>query len=426
MEIDRTAAGGDGVGREPSGRVVFVPRTAPGDRVLAEILEERRRWARGRAVEWIARGPERREAPCPLYARCGGCRLQHLSLRVQRNAKRDLVRETLQRIGRVAVDVPEPIVAGGDLGYRNRVTFTLRRDRGAVKAGYRDFEEPGRLVDVEDCPLAEPAVREVWRAVRRYWEKDPSVLPDGAELRLTVRGSVERAVDLLVEGREAGDGAAVASLEAAVPGLVGCHLRKGESMVPLCGRETLPDRWQGLHFDLPPAVFLQVNREVSERMDRWLDQRVGDVSGRRILDLYCGVGARAIRWSLFGARVTGCEMSGPACRAAAGAAERAGAKVKLVADRVERCLPDLLPADVVVVNPPRGGLAPSVARRLAAGGAQGLAYVSCDPATLARDVERLAAGWRVREVQPFDAFPHTAHVETVVWLEPIGGGAIHA
>lgn len=421
VQVERIAAGGDGVGRELSGRVVFIPRTAPGDRVAVEILESRARWARGRVVEWLDVGPNRRQAPCPLYARCGGCRLQHLSPEAQRESKRELVRETLRRIGKVAIQVPQPLAAGEELGYRNRTTFTLRGENGRIVAGYHDFETPGRIMPVDDCLLAEESVRRAWSHLRGCWDEAIGPLPDGEETRVTVRGSALGAVDILFEGARPVSAERLAPLLLTVPGLVGCHeVVNGEARW-VCGEATLPDRWQSLDFDLPPGVFLQVNREISNRMDEWLDSKVGAIRGQRVLDLYSGVGARAVRWALAGGTVTACEVSRPACQAGRRAAARAGAAVEYVASRVESCLADLLPADLVVVNPPRAGLSAAVTQLLAAGGADRLAYVSCDPATLARDLERLSAGWRVADVQPFDAFPQTAHVETIALLERDAG-----
>jgi 23S rRNA (uracil1939-C5)-methyltransferase len=153
-------------------------------------------------------------------------------------------------------------------------------------------------------------------------------------------------------------------------------------------------------------------------MDRWLDERVGEVAGMRILDLYSGVGARAIRWAAQGASVVACEMQPGASAAGRKAALAAGVELEHRCGRVEALISHLLPADLVVVNPPRAGLDRRVATELASARCGRLAYVSCDPATLARDVARLATGWRVLELQTFDAFPQTAHVETIAWLAP--------
>jgi len=417
VHVERIAGGGDGVGREDSGRVVFVPRTAPGDVVRVEIVQAKAHWARGRVREYLKQGAGRRSAPCPVYDECGGCRLQHLIPAEQRQAKRDLVQEALRRIGGFDIPVPDLIAVGSELGYRNRVTFSSHGRSGNVKAGFRRIDDPSSVIDVRLCLLAETPIQSAWAELREAWEGGICDPPSGPDTRLTIRAAMNGAVDLLVNGGEPFASDTLRSLMERVPGLVGCHhVRPGRPPKTLVGEETLLDRWQEIEFDLPADVFLQVNRRVSAEMDRWLEARVGDLDGRRVLDLYSGVGARAIRWASQGAQVTACEVSKRAVTACRLAASGAGAQLAVEAGRVESRIEGLLPADLVVVNPPRAGLSRRVAEALISGLARRLAYVSCDPATLARDLGRLEPAWNVVELQPFDAFPQTAHVETVAWM----------
>lgn len=425
LSIHGIATGGEGVGRDPGGRVVFVPRAAPGDRARVRLEEERPRWARGRLLEVLEPGPGRRTAPCPAYERCGGCDLQHLTPDAQHEARREVVRETLRRIGGVDLEIPPVVHVDEELGYRNRVRFVLRREGGGVRAGFRAEGRPEEIADLEDCLLAEPPVRAAWRALRAAWGPDAGALPGGRELELVLRGSAAGEVALHVRGGEAGSGGAPEVVAAAVPRLVSYTWEDdaGTRRV-LAGGEGLEDVWQGIRFRLEPGVFLQANRRVSERMDAWIDGRLGDPRGLRIADLYAGVGARAIRWALDGARTTAVEADPAACRAGRDAAREAGASVRFLAGRVEEHPAAARTADVIVVNPPRTGLSRRVASMLASDtGARRLVYVSCDPATLGRDLARLAARWRPVEVAAFDAFPQTGHVETVVELaarEPDG------
>jgi len=423
LAIDGIATGGDGVGRDPGGRAVFVPRTAPGDRVQVRLETVRGRWARGRLVELLEPGPDRRAAPCPAYDRCGGCALQHLTDRAQREARREVVRQTLRRIGGVDLDVPPLEHGTEDLGYRNRVRFVLRREPGRVRAGFRAEGKPDEVLDLADCLLAEPSIREAWRCLRAAWGPGARALPRGAELELVLRGSVGGDVALHVRGGEEGAEGEPAAVAAAVPGLVSYTWddRTGARRV-LAGEEGIEDEWQGIRFRLGPDVFLQANRAVSARRDAWIDARVGAPRGSRIADLYAGVGARAIRWGLAGARATAVEASRAACRAGRDAAREAGASVRFRAGRVEDHGAAARTADLVVVNPPRAGLSREVASELAAAGsARKLVYVSCDPATLARDLARLAGRWRPVAIAAFDAFPQTGHVETVVDLASTAG-----
>lgn len=417
LRVESVAHGGDGVAREPDGRVVFVPRTAPGDVVRARLTEERDSYARARVEEVVTPSPRRREPPCPLYDGCGGCQLQHLETGAEVAAKGEAVGDALERIGDRPASVEGPVAVGPRLGYRNRVTFTLRRGDGEVAAGYHRWDEPARLLDVDECPLAEPAVREAWTQLRHAWGAGAGRLPGKGELRLTLRGTADGEVGLLVEGGEERWPGDPESLVGGCDRLVAYHWRPSDGgRRRMAGAERLSERWRGRDVEVGPESFLQVNREVADAMEEHLDRGLGDREGRRLLDLYAGVGLRAVRWAEAGADAAACEVEDEAVADGRRAAEAAGVEVDFRGGRVERALPELLPADDVVANPPRRGLSEEVCEELADSNADRIAYVSCDPATLARDVERIGDAWRVGTVQPFDAFPQTAHVETILWL----------
>ena len=422
LEVESVAVGGDGVAREPGGRVVFVPRTAPGDRVRVRLTEEHGSWARGRVVELLSAGPGRTEPPCPYYGSCGGCQLQHLERAAELAAKGRAVADALERIGGRRVEVPVPEDPGPPMGYRNRVTFTLRRSGPAPVAGYHRLAEPDRLLDVERCPLAEEPVARAWTALRGSWGDGAGALPGGEELRVTVRASEAGRAVVLVEGGE-GEPGDPDRVEEAVPNLACYAWRpRGADRRLLAGTPVFEERWLGVELRLGPETFLQVNRRVAEAMERHLDrlarERLGGLDGRRAVDLYAGAGVRAIRWAEDGARAAACEADGEAVRAGREAARRRGADVDFHAAAVEERAASLLPSDLVVVNPPRAGLSRDAAETLRDAEAGALAYVSCDPATLGRDLERLGDRWRIADLRCFDAFPQTAHVETVAWLEP--------
>ncbi len=419
LQIDSLATGGEGVGREADGRVVFVPRTAPGDLVQARLVVSRKRWARGELVELLVSGPGRRQAPCPLYDRCGGCAIQHLDIEAQRESKRRIVSDTLRRIGGVKLDVPQLESAGPELGYRNRITLTLRRTTEGVRAGYRAHGNPDEVVDVPDCLLAEEPVRRALRELRAAWGDDARLLPGGDELRITIRAGAGGDIALWVQGGDSDRPGEPETIARSITGLASYVWTDSRgSRLGLAGSERFRDSWQGTWFALGPESFLQVNRSVSVAMDRYLDQLVGPRDGLRVADLYSGVGARALRWAREGASVTAVESDADACVAASLAAEESGLEIRVVCAPVEAAEESYAESEVVVVNPPRAGLAASVAETLVdVGTLRGLAYVSCDPATLARDLARLSPAFKPVDMRAFDAFPQTAHVETVVWLE---------
>jgi 23S rRNA (uracil1939-C5)-methyltransferase len=418
LEIDSIAAGGDGVGRDESGRVVFVPLTAPGDRVRAEIVRAKARWARGRLQTLLVAAPERRAAPCPVFGQCGGCRLQHLPEAVQAGGKREVVVAALARIGGLDIEVPPLVSAGEPFGYRNRVTLTVRS--GGVVAGFHSLYAPAEIVDAPNCLLAEAPIQAAWEALAPWHELPRG--PQGVEVRVTIRASATGTLALLVEGgSRPGEPEAVARRLPTLASFLWID-EAGERQL-LAGEPTFADEWQGTRFELDPTVFLQVNRAVSGAMDAWIDERLarlaagdaGEARRPRVADLYAGVAARAIRWAGEGFDVATCEVVPEAADATRRAIADTGITLDVREGTVE-AHSDLFERDLVVVNPPRAGLSPEVRAALVEGSARAVAYVSGDPATLARDLEAVSAAYRLEAVQPFDAFPQTAHVETVAWL----------
>jgi len=415
IRVDGIAAGGAGVGRGADGRVVFVHRTAPGELVRVRRVEQKRRWARGELLQLLEPSPARRKAPCRFYARCGGCTLEHMEYAAQLEVKSRIVADALARIGQLRVDAPEVVASPEEFRARNRVSFTLLRLRGGgVVAGFHEVSRPDRVLDIDGtCLMPEQAVADAWDQLRGNWGDDASMLPSGIRLRLTLRGSAAGRVGLLVQG---GFGAGrPADLLASVPALE-CiwHQPTADSEpVLLGGAPHLAETWAGEELALSGTVFLQVNRGTAALLEEHLVACAGDVAGLRVVDAYCGVGLHARRLARQGARVTGIELDG----AAVAEARRSNPEAEFIAGRVEDVLPDVLPADLVILNPPRAGVAAEAVAALLAQPPRRLVYVSCDPATLARDLGRLASAFAVRSIRCFDLFPQTAHVETVVELE---------
>ncbi len=414
LEIGSIAAGGEGVGRLPDGRAIFVHRTAPGDTVEARVVTERPRWARGRLLRVLSPSPDRREAPCPHYADCGGCTLEHLAYEAQLRAKAGIVAAALARIGGLAVETPQVVPSPSEFRYRNRVSFALRRGgAGEVVAGFHALHDPDRIVPIGgDCLLPEPAISIAWNGIRAAWGRNANLLPSGETLRLTLRATDSGRVSLLIEGGySAGD---PGRLLAAVPGLDAVwHRRDGSDAEHVAGAPGLPETWGDEEIDLGGTAFLQVNRGAAERLEAWVFELAGDLGGRTVIDAYCGVGLRARAMARAGATVTGIEMDASAIRIAESLPVHGA---RFVTASVEDALRDALPADLVVVNPPRAGLDALVIDTLLAEPPARIIYVSCDPATLARDMSRLTPAFTPGSIRCFDLFPQTAHVETVAEL----------
>ena len=414
LRIDSIAAGGEGVGRLPDGRVAFVHRTAPGDLVEAVLTERRDRWARGRLLRVLEPSPQRREAPCRYYAQCGGCTLEHLEYAAQLRAKARIVADALTRIGGVATEPPEVVASPNELRYRNRVSFALRREEhGRVVAGFHALDDPDRIVDLDgSCLLFEEPIARVWDALRAEWGPDARRLPSGQQLRLTLRATAAGEVSLLVEGGYSPG--RPDELVERIDGLAAVWHRPGEAPAALAaGAPGLPETWGDETLELSGTAFLQVNRGAAQLLEAHVAALVGDATGLRVVDAYCGVGLHARRLARAGARVVGIEADPQAVeearRAAPGGATFAeGAVEALIAEH--------LPADLVILNPPRAGVHADVAAALLVAPAPRIVYVSCSPATLARDVRRLAPGYALEQLRSFDLFPQTAHVETVALL----------
>lgn len=412
VEVTGIAAGGAGVGRLPDGRVTFVHRTAPGDLAEVRVVEARKRWTRSELVRLRRPSADRRDAPCPHYDRCGGCTLEHLTYPAQLRAKAAIVGDALRRIGRLEVDEPPITASPRELRYRNRVTFTLRRGRDGVTAGFHALERPDDIVDIRgDCLLPEEPVAEAWDAIRREWGPGARRLPSGNELRLTIRASESGAVGLAVDGGYAAG--RPDELLAAVPPLEAVwHRPAGAAGYRLLAGVGLRERWSDEDVELSGDVFTQVNRAAAGLLEAHVLERVEAGEPGTVLDAYCGIGLYARRLSRSGVRVVGIE----AHPAALEEARRAAPGARFLEGRVEALVGDVLPVDAAILNPPRAGLDAAVPERLTERPPARLLYVSCDPATLARDLRRLGAAYALAGLRCFDLFPQTAHVETVAEL----------
>ncbi len=427
VRIRSIATGGEGVGDLPDGRVCFVPRGAPGDLLEVTLVQDRARWARGRIVRIVEPGAGRVDAPCPYYDRCGGCALQHLGYPGQVEAKGAIVRETLGRIGGVSLGTVPVHASPRDLEYRNRASFTLRRLRGGrVVAGFRELLAPARVMDLDGpCLLLEPPLSRIWIDLRKAWGPGARALPEGKELRLTLRRAGSGAV-LLIQGGGGREGDAgrllqeVSDLHAVWWEPRGTARRLLAASGDSDGPAALEDPSESL-------AFVQVNREAGALLNERLLSLIGHPAGRSIIDAYCGVGTLGRELARRGAVVTGIELD-PSAVAASRRLDIAQEGEHLTGfsireGRVEDILPDLPTPDLLIVNPPRSGLQREVVDQILSQPPARLIYVSCDPATLARDSSLLCSGMSVVGAEVVDMFPQTAQMETIaVFVRQVGDG----
>ncbi len=409
VRIDSIAAGGDGVGRI-EGLACFVPRTAPGD--LAQVAYvPHAHYARGRLLQLLESSADRVDASCPHYTadRCGGCQLQHLSTEAQRDVRRRIVRDALQRVGHRTVALPD-LVSGESWGYRERLTLALRARGASWIGGLHAFDDASRVFPLETCLIAHPRLVECWTTLRRHLRSLPTPRAD-SPLRLSVRlqGAEGDQVAVVVQG-----GAQWPEAEAWAS-----QVRAAVPMVAAVWWER--DGGSGFLLSGPPErdvlAFAQVNPVVADALRAWVRDEIARFAPESVIDGYSGRGDLAESLARSGVAVVAIEADGVAT---AQAARRLAPfpSSRVVTARVEEAIDAVLPADVVVLNPPRRGIDVRVAATLnTAHGVRAIVYVSCDPATLARDVSRLRH-WRIDALRCFDMFPQTAHVETVCVLTP--------
>ncbi len=417
VDVQSIAAGGDGVARL-DGRVIFIPRTAPGDRATILATSVRGgRFARGVLLDVVRPSPERIDPTCVHYVRdhCGGCQLQHLQYASQLAAKGAIVRDALVRIAHRPAGTVSVEASPCQWRYRRKLTLALRRGGAYGRewiAGLRRIDAPDSVFALADCQITEVGVIEVWRAIMRASD----LLPDVSSLRGSVRVTAN-GYAFHLQGGTRWDNSQ--ELPPVVPGLTelwwtpehGTRRRLG---LPAGGGEAA--RTGVRTGGRAGASFTQINARVGEALHAHVVERAMSHAPRTVIDAYAGTGGTAIALAERGVSVVAIEVDRAASAECARVLPRGS---RAVAARAEDALPRALPADVVILNPPRtGASAPVIAAiRDATPSPRAVVYVSCDPATLARDVGRLP-GWRIAGLRSFDMFPQTAHVETVCELVP--------
>jgi 23S rRNA (uracil1939-C5)-methyltransferase len=399
VRIRAIAAGGDGVGALPDGRAVFVPRTAPDDLVELAMIRLSKRFARARIGRLLEAAPARTAAACPHYEGddCGGCQLQHMTSDAQREARGRIVGDALRRIGGLDLGVPSVEPSDHEWEYRAKISLAAKGRR----IGYHRVGRPDQVFDLVSCHIARPEIGRLWAALRVHRE----LLPPNLE-RIVLR--VDR------------EGGRHAIMHVAGTTVWTDASELGRALDQAGAHAVL--WWQpeggvaralyGAGGAYPAMVFEQVHPEMGDRVRSYAIAAVGDVSGKHLWDLYAGIGETTRALVARGATVESVEVD----RRAVAVSERLGPAAGVIrhAAMVGEVLDRLAPADAVIVNPPRTGLGQAVAERLSARPSHRLVYISCDPATLARDLAWLGSAYRVTAVKAFDLFPQTAHVETVV------------
>jgi 23S rRNA (uracil1939-C5)-methyltransferase len=397
LQLTTITHGGAALGRH-EGRAIFVPYALPGETVRAEIVEDKGRYAHARLVEVLEPSPDRVAPPCPYFGNCGGCQWQHASYPAQLRFKAEIVADQLARIGKLAEPTVHPTIPDpSGWAYRNHAQFRPAPGGGL---GFQAAAS-NRTIAIDMCPILHPILADLFDSL----DLDPEGL-----LRLSLRAGTATGDQMLVF--EMADDLPPA-LEIDLP--ISCVLLLSDGQhANLIGSNHITEIVAGHTYRISAPSFFQVNTTQAAQLVRLVTEYLDLRGGETVLDAYCGVGLFAVPLAERASLVVGVEAA-PA--AVEDLLENTAAfdNVDVIEGPVEAVLPDLdVAIDAAVVDPPRAGFDRFALDALVKHRPARLVYVSCDPATLARDAGRLmASGYQLVEVQPVDLFPQTYHVEGV-------------
>jgi 23S rRNA (uracil1939-C5)-methyltransferase len=383
--------------------VVFVPRALAGERVRANVTMKGK-LARGKLLSVEHSSAERVAPQCSHYDgdECGGCQLQHASYAEQLRIKSGIVVEAMRRIAHIEIPHPDVHPSVDAWRYRRKLTLTFRRNDAGWFAGLRRYDDPDAVFAMRECCITGDRVMAVWGEIMAAADD----LPSARELRGAVQLNDDGHASFVLEGG------------ADWPGAERFFTRVPSVRSLWWAPERGARRQVGMRDSTaaPSASFAQVNAKTAALMLEFTVGKVRAHNPSHVVDAYAGAGDTSAALANAKTRVTAIELDRDAAQWAAG---RLALPSTVIAKRVEDALPSALPADVVILNPPRTGVDARVCETLktATPSPRAIVYVSCDPATLARDIARLGA-WRIASLTCFDMFPQTAHVETVCELVP--------
>jgi 23S rRNA (uracil1939-C5)-methyltransferase len=443
LHVDSLAFGGNGVARL-NGFVVFVRRGLPGDTVRARVTKVKRNHAEALATEVLVAGPDRVDAPCAHYPACGGCRFQDLAYDAQLRAKADQVADSFRRLGGLADAPLEPIVAAASVfHYRNKLEYSFTQYEDGATLGFHKAGRWDEVLEVEKCWLTTELGNAIRNAVREWAREEGLEAYDQATQRGYLRHLVVREgrntgqalVQLVTGPGERFETGYFVEVLRRFPEVRSIHWAINDTPAEvtnlptrlLWGEDAIEEELCGLRFRVSPNAFLQTNTEMAERIYELARDFAGLTGTETVWDLYCGIGTIGLTLAGDALTVWGIEVSEEAVARALENADLNGiTNAAFFAGNVGQAIEELRDRsgtpDVVVVDPPRAGLAGKALRRLGRIGAQRIVYVSCNPTTLASDVKTLRDDWgyELRRAQPVDMFPHTPHVECVALLEQSG------
>lgn len=435
LDIVDVTAEGSGVGRA-DGMAVFVPLTAVGDRAKVKILKTKKTYAYGKLISLVKPSKIRIDNDCPAFNQCGGCVYRHISYEAEKALKQNKVYENIKRIGGVDM-APQPIITDTPDRYRNKAQYPLSLDG---KAGFYAFHSH-RIIPCEDCLLQPQIFAQITDCVTNWARKNDISIYDetthkGFLRHIYIRKAEvtnETMVCLVINGDFLPEGDALVDALLKIDDnikSVQININKkdtnvilGDKCKTIYGEDYITDILCGVKIRLSPLSFYQVNHTMAEKLYQKAAE-YANPTGKNIIDLYCGAGTIGLSMARDAKSIIGVEIIPEAVDDAKFNAEQNGIKNArfICADATaaaEQLAKEGITADTVIVDPPRKGCSEEVIKTIAHEfKPQTVVYVSCDSATLSRDIKIFAEkGYELKEYTPCDLFPRTAHVETVALLE---------
>jgi 23S rRNA (uracil1939-C5)-methyltransferase len=402
--------GGDAMGRLDDGRAVFVPFGLPGEKVKVRLTEEKKNFARGEIIEILGPSKERIIAKCKHFGECGGCHYQNLPYEKQLIVKTEILIDQLKRIGKLENPPVKPMIASPNpWNYRNHVQFHLTEQGrlGYFRSADKIYLSE-KVLPITECHLPELPINQLWPQLEFE--------PDSNIERVSIRAGKDDDLMLILESDfpESPE----LEIEAAISV---AHLYE-ENAVVIAGNDHVAIRVLNRDFKVSAASFFQVNTVMAEKMVEHLLASLPTSQSTTLLDVYCGVGLFSAFFAPNCKTVIGVESLPSACEDFAFNLDEFN-NVELYEGSAEEVLPALVGRianpPYVILDPPRAGLDKHVIDGIIKLNPQMIAYVSCDPSTLARDATRLInGGYQLRDVTPFDLFPQTYHIESISIFEP--------
>lgn len=440
LTIKRLGINGEGVGYFKK-QVVFVPGALPGEEVVVEATKINPKFAEAKIKKIRIKSPYRVQPLCPVYDVCGGCQLQHLRYDQQLKEKRDIIIQSLERHTKIAIDkfdIRETIGMENPWGYRNKSSFQVGQKDGKVLAGLYGLNSH-QLIDIDQCAVQHSQTNEATVKVKRIIEELKIPIYNEKSRKGIIRTIVTRVgvqtgelqIVLITSQKELPEkDRLIEEIHQRLPNVISIvqningqktSLIFGDETLPLAGEDFIQETLGDLHFELSARTFFQLNPLQTINLYNEVKKAAELTGVEKVVDAYCGVGTIGLWLANQAAEVRGMDVIPESIEDAKKNAKRHGfTNTKYVPGKAEDVLPKWVKKgwhpDVIIVDPPRTGLDNQLIQTILQAKPKKLIYVSCNPSTLAKDIQALSSKFDVNYIQPVDMFPQTAHVECISQL----------